>query len=342
VQARDRLGGAGFEIRGRVFVNAAGPWADRLLQLAGHVDNAPALVRSKGIHLVTRPVLNGHALALMRSGRHLFAVPWRGLTLFGTTDTRFDAAPDDVRPEPEDIAALLQHIREELPAVDLQPHDIRYAYAGLRPLVADPNAGDVYNASRHSEVVEHGDSGGPANLVSVLGGKWTTSRRVAETVVDGLARRLGVPVREADTDQAPLPYAPEGRFAAFEAEVRRAHAGLPAATAAYLARNYGARLPAVLACADGRPELLQPLSPEAPVIGAEVVHAVRHEMAMTLEDVVLRRTDLAARGAADAPALAAVGRLMAEALGWGPGRAVDEADRVARRLPGRVSARVSA
>jgi glycerol-3-phosphate dehydrogenase len=333
IAARDLLSNSETEIRGRFVVNATGVWADRLLRqmLAGE---PPFEIRpSKGIHLVCRPLLGMHALALMGEGEHLFALPWRGLTVVGTTDTGYDGPLEDVRATEADRRALIERCNRMLPAARLAEEDVRFAYAGLRPLVSHGgDSGNTYDASRAAEIVEHARHGGPASLMSVIGGKWTTSRLVAEQAVDRLARTLGVSTRSCDTAEARLPLAPDGSFPEFEAAMTARLTAAPAGARSQLCRNYGRRADAVVDAAGGDMRLLEPLTEGFPHIGAEIVHAVREEMAVTLEDVLFRRTALAPMGGATAAAIRRAADIMAVERGWDAAAKKAQIAAVERRL----------
>lgn len=314
----DRLEGRHYEIRARLTVNACGPWADGMLEhlLAGR---RRRLVRSKGIHIVTRPLTRNHALTLQApealGGGHVFILPRRGHSLIGTTDTRFEGEPDGVRPTASDVASLIRTVNGVLPGVRLRADDVRFAYAGLRPLVGNAD-GDTYRASRRSEIADHEKQDGVAGFVSALGGKWTTSRRLAERVVDLVMKKLERPRIKSRTAQGTLPGAPAMEWRTFLSAARAQHPALPEETLAHLARTYGARLEQVLAIARAHADLNTPLCPERPELGAEILFAVRGEMACRMEDVVFRRTGLGGIGHPGADCLESVAGLMARELHW--------------------------
>lgn len=313
---RDGLDGSAHEVRARVTVNAAGPWADYLLGLA-QAEPSRHLIRSKGIHLVTRPIVRRHALTLPvpkpMGGGHLFILPWRDVTIIGTTDTVFDKNPDDLDVTDEDIASLLGLTNACLPEAHLSRADVRHAYAGLRPLIDDGGGGGSYNASRKSEVVDHGAEDGLHGLLSAIGGKWTTARHVAETVVDRVARLLETPARACETASTPLPAGNIGRFTAFQANARARFPDIAPGRLRWLAEDMGARLDDLMTLADGDDT---PLAPGRPELMAQADYAVAHEMAVSLEDIVFRRTTLGLAGHPGADALTAIARRIAPALGW--------------------------
>jgi len=184
----------------------------------------------------------------------------------------------------------------------------------LRPLV-DDGSKNSYNASRKAEIVDHGREGGVSNLLSAIGGKWTTSRDIAEKCVDLVVRKLRTTAKQCDTKDASLPGS-AGNHKAKVAALSTAHPELAASSAANLARNYGAMSDGLLALAKADPTLLRTVSQRLPDIAAQVVHAVRTEMAMTLEDVVFRRTGLGTLGPLEPHAVDDIAGLMARELKW--------------------------
>jgi glycerol-3-phosphate dehydrogenase len=315
----DRLTGHHHDIFAKLTVNACGPWADGLLApLTG--ETAHRLVRSKGIHIITRPLTRGHALTLQvpesLGGGHVFVLPWCGHSLIGTTDTRFDGPPDEVRATAADVAALLRTVNGVLPGVRLRSEDVLFAYAGLRPLVGGADGGGTYDASRRSEIAGHEKEDGITGLISALGGKWTTSRLLAEKAVNLALRKLDRSRTPCRTAQRRLPGAPAAPWRTFLTAARAQHPSLPEETLLHLARTYGVRFEQVLAYARAHPELGGRLCPDRPEIRAEMVFAVRGEMARTMEDVVFRRTGLGACGHPGDGCLEAVAALMARELHW--------------------------
>jgi glycerol-3-phosphate dehydrogenase len=333
IRVHDRLDGSEATLRCKLAVNAAGPWADRLLELVGGSDaGAHKLIRSKGIHIITRALTQRHALAVSQKGGHFFIVPWRDHSIVGTTDTVYTDEPDALRVTAEEIAAFLSFVKEGLPGLALSSDDVCHAYAGLRPLV-DDGSKNSYNASRKAEIVDHGAEGGPVNLVSAIGGKWTTSRQIAETCVNLVARKLRATTRRCDTADAPLPGAAGNHKAKVAALIARRR-DISASTAETLARNYGAMADDVLLHAGPDPGLLRTVSQRLPDIAAQIVHAVRAEMALTLEDVVFRRTGLGTLGPLEPSALSEVASLMARELGWSAQEIKRQIDSIAwRHIP---------
>ena len=310
----DALTGQSLTIQARTTVNATGVWAESVAELAG----APQfrIRRSKGVHLV---LLNGRmrvgrtALVLPETddGRIAFVVPWQGSVLVGTTDTDWDGGPDDPPIDPRDVTYLLDHAARFL-VTPITVGDVLGAYAGLRPLVNASRGPGVSSArvSRRHEIFR-----GAEGFVTIVGGKLTTYRRMAEdlmNVITGRPSGTPSPTRNLSLDGA------EGLREAIPAlRVYGRRLGLARGTVVHLIRSYGTRAAAVLDLVSERPALRAPLVPGLPHIAAEVLVALRDEMAVTLGDVLLRRVRLAhllpRQGREVASQVAA---LMASELGW--------------------------
>lgn len=325
VRARDLLSGAEAELRGRLVINAAGPWADLLL---AELEGPPAqkLVRSKGIHVITRPLTTGHAMTIAGKHGHFFVLPWRGRSLIGTTDVAYQGSPDDFRVTEADIAGLLANVNANLPNARLTREDVQHFYGGMRPLVDD--GGSTYDASRRSEVCDHAALGGPEGLISAIGGKWTTSRHLAEQVLALAGEKLGRPIAACSTAVTPLPGGAIGNFRAHVAAVQRRWPRHDPALLEHLVRNYGARLPELLVYLEADPALARPLAEGLAEVGAQVIHAVRAERAVQLEDVVFRRTGLGTLGNPGETALGGAARMMGRELGWNRAERMRQVERV--------------
>ncbi|HEY5048704.1 MAG TPA: glycerol-3-phosphate dehydrogenase/oxidase [Rhizomicrobium sp.] len=312
----DAMEGARFDVRARLTILAAGPWVDIFLAHALGGASRHKLLRSKGIHLVVPPLTRGDALTVAARHSHFFVLPWRGFSILGTTDTAFGGAPDQVGVTEDDIGQFLALVNAHLPVTRLERDDVRYFYAGLRPLV-DDGGDNTYDTSRRAELIDHQKSDGIDGFVSVIGGKWTTSRSLAERTVGLAVDKLSVRARPCTTAHAKLPGGQMEQIGAFMAETRTRNAGL--ADAGHLARLYGTRIEQILALTRSRPELAESLGSTGDV-GAQFVFAAREEMALTLEDAVMRRTGLGQLGDPGRKALESAATLMGAVLGWSEGR----------------------
>jgi glycerol-3-phosphate dehydrogenase len=319
-------GGGSGEVRAPAVVNVAGPWVDRVL--AGDA-GAPTPRRmiggTKGSHVVVRPFPGAPEDALYvearQDGRPFFVVPWNGQFLIGTTDTRYEGDLDKVEPTEEEIAYLIGETNRVLPNADLGREDVNYAYAGIRPLPHVANGREGAITRRHL-VHDHGAGGGPSGLFSIVGGKLTTYRELAEQAVTAVGGALGRFLPPVATARAPLPGAafPAGEDAETFGVRLAADGELPAATVAHLVAVYGARATDVLALAAADPTLREPFDPVSGAIGAEVVFAFEQEAARTLGDALLRRTMVGLGPEAGIGADEAAADVARRHLGWDTGR----------------------
>jgi len=318
---RDAMTGACFDIRARTILVAAGPWADLFLEQASGGRAAHRLIRSKGIHLLV-PELAKSALTIEAGSGHLFALPWRGHTLLATTDTEFSGDPATVAVTESDIDGFLASFRKYLPAACLLRQSIEFFYAGLRPLVSDgspKNNGDSYNVSRRAQLVDHGEEGAMDGLFSALGGKYTTSRDLAQKVTDALVKKLDKKTAACATAKFALP---GGRFERFDDMVRGFEKTWPGLSVLrHLGHMLGARLPQALKGA--RLADLVPLNQSGDT-PAQIAFAMREEMALTLEDVAMRRTGLGQFGKPAPQVLEKVAQQMAAQLGWDDNKKASE------------------
>ena len=311
---RDRLGGQQVELSARHVVNATGVWVDRLQ--AFEEPGRPAVVQpSKGVHVVVPrerlPLLAASVLLPSRQGdgRSMFAIPYGQQTILGTTDTPYDGALEDLSLTAADLDYVLA-AGNDVFRQGLTAEDVLGAWAGVRPLIRNADRASMSDVSRRHTMVE-----GAGGLLTITGGKLTTYRRMAKDVVDRIVLRDGRKAR-CRTDEISL--SGTRPWAALRAEVVAAAGslGLDERIADGLLRQTGEQAHAVLSLVAADPSLADVLSPSAPHVAAEVVHAARAEGATTLEDVFSRRLRLSLR-AKDAalPAAPRAARLLAAETG---------------------------
>jgi glycerol-3-phosphate dehydrogenase len=319
-QVRDQVTGYEFEVRARVVANATGPWTDDLLNMADP-EAARRLRPTKGVHvIVPRQRAWSQAAITMnspRDGRLMFLIPWGQFSLLGTTDTDYKGDPADVWADSEDIAYILEAARHAFPVANLNEADIISAYAGLRPLIGS-DAPTGYKVSREHQIL-HTAPG----FFTIAGGKLTTWRSMAEEMVDEMARYLGQeyslsPARPSQTAERILPGGDIADWYNYRAQkVIELSDQLSPETVAHLISTYGTRHAGVLALIGGDQRLSQPLVPGLPYLKAEVIYAIRHEMALTLEDTLTRRMHILDQvrdnGLGVAPEVA---KLMGSELRW--------------------------
>ncbi len=291
-EVKDRLTGRTFPLRARVVVNASGVWSDEVASLA-EGRTVRRLRPSKGIHLVlpSEKIACGAAVLIPSLGerRFLFVIPWLGRTLIGTTDTGYSGEIENPRAGPDEIERVLQSAARAFPNARLSQGDVISSFAGLRPLI-DSRKGSTAGLSREDAIVE--DKSG---LISIIGGKLTTYRHMAERVVDRAARHLaryfGVRASARSSRTATIsltgPISRESDSARISEEF-----GVSGETVLHLIRTYGGNASTVLRIASSG-DLKEKLSAELPHVRAEAVYAARHEMAVRVEDFLNRRTRIA-------------------------------------------------
>src|SRR5436190_10527686 len=282
VCVRDAESGAQLEVRAANVVNATGVWADELRPEELHGEaGLPSIRPSRGTHLTLShedlPLVAG-AIVPAGEGRTIFALPWLGRTLVGTTDVDYEGPLDHVEPSHADIDYLLAAINGFF-GTSLAPSQLTGAFAGVRPLISSGDPKKSVDISRKAELYETS-----SGLITITGGKLTTWRRMAKQTVDRLVEREArdAPCR---THEIPL-----GQAIAVQ-ELSPVE-GVPSDSYPALAARYGHAAHDVLALAAERGELAQPIVPGLPDLLAEVALAARREQARTIGDVLLRRTRL--------------------------------------------------
>lgn len=304
----DEIGGQQVEVQARVVVNATGVWTDEVTGL--DQDSRHQMIRpTKGVHLlVPRSRLNSqHAVifSVPRDGRHIFLIPWNDFVLVGTTDTDYQGGLDNPAATLDDVDYLLEALRYTFPGAQIQHDDIISTFAGLRPLISA--TGNPSALSRTHVIVES-----PSGLLTIAGGKLTTHRLMARQITDlvqkKLAEEFDIHPRSECRTKEPL----DG------AQVERVRVGgVDTAVAHHLAETYGSDATWVLAYAEENPGLGERIVEGLPYLMAETLYAVQHEMALTLCDVLVRRTHViyeAQNGGMERAR--AVAESIAPRLGW--------------------------
>lgn len=201
INAIDRLTGAPFQVRADHIVNASGPWAEILASRLVPGQKQARLTASKGIHILTPPISGDWAIAVSGKGEHGFVMPWKGMSLVGTTDDSCDADAESAEASETEIAQLIDKMARLLPGGREQMRNPIASFAGVRALPGA--AGDTYRASREAAVCDHA-ADGASGMYSVFGGKWTTSRLIAEQFLDQLVPRFSKPLKACDTSSAAI------------------------------------------------------------------------------------------------------------------------------------------
>ena len=329
VRVRDLVGGDVTDLHGRVLVNATGPWVDRIRARAGIEDRGERIVRTtKGAHVLLPRVTERAVYLATKDDRLVFVIPWREFSLVGTTDTDYTESPDRVWATKADVQYLLEAARRLLVDPRITEANVAYAYAGVRPLTFDGASGKRASAvSRQHRVVVEGPGG---RFLSVTGTKLTCFRSLAEQVGATIARLLG---RGGPSDTARIALDGEDEEAG-ALEVRAMldvteavrSSGLEREQIEMLVTTYGRRARAVLDAARRLPGGTERLCKNAPEIAAQLTWAVESELAVSLQDLLLRRTGIGTGPCLGLDCAPAIAQRMGALLGWSPRRLEAELD----------------
>jgi glycerol-3-phosphate dehydrogenase len=310
IHLRDRISDRDYVARGRMVINAAGPGADLVWNKA-NLNRQYNLRRTKGIHLVTRKLTSQALLLFAKSdGRLFFVIPWNGYSLIGTTDTDYSGDPDKVSAVSTDVDYLVSETGNYFP--QFTRDDIYYTMAGLRPLVASGEKKES-DTSRAHKLIDHQHQDGVTGLISILGGKITAYRAIAEEAVDLACKKLMINI-PCITARTPLP----GYPAISQEDLLKIsrEKGLPLETISYLAGIYGSRLTSVLALISQEGRLAKNIKSGYPDIYAQIKYAVSEEEALTVKDFLLRRSPLGLSPSQGRDAVDSVAQEMTLLLGW--------------------------
>lgn len=306
---------------GKIVINAAGPWIDRLLDHVGA--GSPRLIGgTKGSHIIVAPFPGAPASALYVEAktdhRPFFIIPWNGRYLIGTTDIRYEGDLDHVEIDDEEIDYLVGETNRVIPKANLTREHILYTYSGVRPLPFTDDK-DEQSITRRHFIRQNPHM---KNLLSIVGGKLTTYRSLAEQTVDLIFKRLQKSSPKCTTAQVPLP----GAVPDLEAFCKdfKQRSGLPAATSNRMLRIYGTRSSVILDLIAEDSSLAGVFDIETGAIAAEVVFAFKDELAQSLSDCLLRRTMVGLNSACGLNAVEAAARVAQKHLGWSESRVKQE------------------
>lgn len=334
----DGIGGNRVEVKARMVLNASGPYAGHFLERALGQGLQPKTPFSRDAYfIVPKPLIEGsHALTLpsktvdpdarlSRGGRHLFLVPWRGVTLVGVWHKVFEGHPDTYEITDAELESWISEVNLAYPQAGLTLDDVAMGSAGLVPFGEnDPNSEHLKFAHR-SRIVDHAKTDGLEGLLTLIGVRYTTGPYEAARLIGQIASRLG-----HDGSKSRLAWSPVhgGDFESFDALVDDiVKKGLPRTTAEALAHNHGQAWREVLDAGGAVAAL-----PNSHVLECEIEHAVRFEMAQTLGDIVFRRTDLLTHGLVSDGALDKAAEIAAKTANWTPQRLETERQFVKDRL----------
>jgi len=300
-------------VKGRLVINASGPWVDRVLQTTG-AKTRRLMGGTKGSHIVVgnfngapRDAFYVEAAA---DGRPFFIIPWNGQFLIGTTDIRYGRDPDNARASNREIQYLLDETNRVFPEANLTTGDIHFAYAGVRPLPRKRKGPESaitrkHIIKRHRQPLQ--------GIISIIGGKLTTFRNLAEQTVDRVDRKLNARLPPCSTSTTPLP----GAIGIEAARERlQEHAGLSEVGRERLLGVYGGRVTRILDIAESDPSLAKVIDANRSVLAAEVVFCIRSEFARRLTDLMHRRLMIGLSADQGEEVIEAVAAIAGAEFGW--------------------------
>jgi len=306
VRARDECSGDEAEVGGHVVVNAAGPWVDDVLRGSDAERHDPMIGGTKGSHLVVdwpRAPREAIFASARADGRPFFILPWYRYTLIGTTDLRYDGDPSAARATAEEVHYLIDETNRLFPSTPVMREDVLYTYSGIRPLPATKD-GDESTITRSHFVIDQVKRGGPAGLLTIVGGKLTTYRSLSRIALAAIGKHAKPSMEPAARTRPSQEHA----------------APLPARLDTDPLAIYGTRADEVRALAAAEPALAEAISRDTPELLAQVAYAVDREHAVTIGDALLRRMPSGwARGHA-LEGVSRVAAVMGERLGWDAGQ----------------------
>ena len=319
IRFTDRLTGERHALLGRMVINAAGPWVDAVLASDKRI-NQRFIGGTKGSHLVVKPFEGAPKDVVYyeshKDGRLVLVIPWGENYLIGTTDQRFEGDPDTVRADAGEVEYLLGEVNRLVPGADLDESDIVYTYSGVRPLPFVPDKSE-WNVSRSHIIKDHAPE--HRGMLSIIGGKLTTYRSLAEETVDIVYKQLGLKAPRCLTTRLLFPGAHAQDWDRLRAGLGQAGA-LPPATVVRLVDIYGSRAAEIVGLGRAEPELMQPLGNSVDAIGAELVFTYKNEFSRTLTDVLLRRTMIGHREGGGVEFAARAADILAPYAGWDEAR----------------------
>jgi glycerol-3-phosphate dehydrogenase len=331
----ERTGEAGVAYGGMT-VNVAGPWVDHVLGLAGDFPRYNG--GTKGSHIVVYPFPGAPKDALYiearQDGRPYFIIPWNGLYMIGTTDIRFEEDLDRIIASEQEIDYLLKETNMAIPDAKITRDDVLYTWAGVRPLPYQAE-GSTGSITRKHIIKDHEPK--VSGLITIIGGKLTTYRSLSEETIDAVEKKLGRKVKKSPTRSTMLPGGAEDYESAKAAWKRSRPEWLSVESADWLLKVYGMRAKDVVNMATDDPALREPVAPGHPAIAATIPFSFETELAVTLADVLLRRTMLALEADAGLEIAEPASRIAARARGWDEERRLAELEtfryEVAKQLP---------
>ncbi|MFM6980403.1 MAG: glycerol-3-phosphate dehydrogenase [Micrococcales bacterium] len=309
--------GETYTVKAKAILNAGGPWVDRVNEPLKQLEKERYMGGTKGSHIIVDSFPGAPSDVVyyesQADGRLVLVIPWMGRYLIGTTDTKYDEEPDSARADNSEVEYLLSEVNTLIPGANLKRSDILYTYSGVRPLPYAPGVSE-WKVPRSHIVKDHAVEG-LAGFYSIIGGKLTTYRQLAEDAVDLILKNSFGKKVATKTKNVMFPGAQETDFAALKQSLV-SNSKLQAETVDRLVALYGSRARLIVDLVAKQPELAERFDPKSAAIAAELVLAVREEFAETMTDVFARRILLAFEPGHGLEATKRAADILGELLGW--------------------------
>ncbi len=341
VQVKDLFTDELFEIRGKMIVNAAGPWVDRILKGVERKPKPLLFNHSLAMNLITRKLIEQRAAGVpswiemnskhagnSQTSHMLFISPWRDLSIVGTFHSHFQGDPEGFTIEDIDLGDILQEVNSAYPGANLEMEDIRFVHYGFLPEKREVSGPEV-KLVRRSRIIDHRDQDGIKGIISVIGVKYTTARYTAAKTVDLVFEQLARKSPACKTDSTRLHGGDLGELDEYLESAYHADSGLLSRrTIEHLVRSYGSGYSQVkkfiLEYQDNSPLTLHSI----PVIKAQVLYSIEEEMAVKLSDVIFRRTGIGSVGPPGESIIEKTAEIMADQLDWSKEKTTQEIEEV--------------
>jgi glycerol-3-phosphate dehydrogenase len=307
-------------LRAELTINAAGPWVDYVLrgeEKSSTVESKRLIGGSKGSHIIVDPFKGAPTDVVyyesQSDGRLVLVIPWMDRYLIGTTDHLFEQEPDEARCDQDEISYLLNEVNTLIPDAKLTRKHVLYTYSGVRPLPYTPGVSE-WKIPRSHIVLDHAKTGYPG-LHSIIGGKLTTYRQLAEDSVDLAVKQLGRGLKKPVSKHSKFPGAQTDNFEKFEKKFNRDKV-VKSDSAARLLKLYGTRAEEILNLVRNDKKLAERFDPKSPAVAAELIYSVDNEYAQTLADVFARRNLLAFEPGHGLKGAERAAEILGKHLGW--------------------------
>ena len=332
ITARDNITNDEYKIRSRMVINSTGPWIDRNLENLNPKSTQPIFQHSLAINIITRSIVQDYAVGIPswpgennadgseEVSHMLFVSPWRGNSIIGTFHSHYLGDPNNFSVQEIDLQRIIQEANSAYPDAQLELDDIKFVHYGFLPEISESSKQEV-KLVRKSRIVDHQKENDLSGLISVMGVKYTTARHTAEKVIDLVIEKLGMKSHPCKTNSTQVVGGQINNFGEFLSSAIQEDLTMLAPEAIdHWVQSYGTECSKVRELLAGSENQMPYPQLSEPAIKAQVIYAVREEMAIKLSDVVLRRTGIGTVGQPDESILEDIASTMASELGWSPAK----------------------